>query len=128
MYGIVRPKDLIGNYKLPIEVRGLYDFWGNKIAERIIAENPDYIVNLLPKAYEKLLKIRENLGQLKERNIKILNTNFVSKNGEKFSHNTKILRGKFLKNIAENTHKNILDSLQFKDNREIVQEIFVLVE
>ena len=79
MYGIVRPKDLIGNYKLPIEVRGLHDFWGNKIAERIIAENPDYIINLLPKAYEKLLKIRENLGQLKERNIKILNMIFVSK-------------------------------------------------
>lgn len=128
MYGIVRPKDLIGNYKLPIEVRGLYDFWSNQIAEKIIEENPDYIVNLLPKAYEKLLKIRENLGRLQEKNIKILNIIFVSQNGEKFSHNTKILRGKFLKNIAENTHKNILDSLQFKDNREIVQEIFVLVE
>ena len=102
MYGIVRPKNLIGNYKLPIEVRGLYNFWGNKIAKRIIAENPDYIINLLPKSYEKLLKIRENLGQLKERNIKILNMIFVSKNGEKFSHNTKVLRGKFLKNVVEN--------------------------
>ncbi len=128
MYGIVRPKDLIGNYKLPIEVRGLYNFWSNQIAEKIIEENPDYIVNLLPKAYEKLLKIRENLGRLQEKNIKILNIIFVSQNGEKFSHNTKILRGKFLKNIAENARENILDSLQFKDNREIVQEIFVLVE
>ena len=76
MYGIVRPKDLIGNYKLPIEVRGLYNFWSNQIAEKIIEENPDYIVNLLPKAYEKLLKIRENLGRLQEKNIKILNIIF----------------------------------------------------
>ena len=41
MYGIVRPKDLIGNYKLPIEVRGLYNFWSNQIAEKIIEENPN---------------------------------------------------------------------------------------
>ena len=128
MYGIVRPKDLIGNYKLPIEVRGLYDFWGNKIAEIIIAENPDYIVNLLPKSYEKLLKIRENLGQLKERNIKILNMIFVSKNGEKFSHNTKVLRGKFLKNVVENMRENFLESIQFEDNDEIIREISILVE
>jgi len=128
MYGIVRPKDLIGNYKLPIEVRGLYDFWGNQIAEKIMETNPDYIINLLPKSYEKLLKIRENLTTFQSQNIKILNIIFVSQNGEKFSHNTKILRGKFLKNIAENARENILDSLQFKDNREIVQEIFVLVE
>lgn len=128
MYGIVRPKDLIGNYKLPIEVRGLYDFWGNKIAERIIAENPDYIVNLLPKAYEKLLKIRENLGRLQEKNIKILNMIFVSKNGEKFSHNTKVLRGKFLKNVVENMRENFLESIQFEDNGEIIREISILVE
>jgi hypothetical protein len=128
MYGIVRPKDLIGNYKLPIEVRGLYDFWGNKIAKRIIAENPDYIINLLPKSYEKLLKIRENLGQLKERNIKILNMIFVSKNGEKFSHNTKVLRGKFLKNVVENMRENFLESIQFEDNGEIIREISILVE
>ena len=128
MYGIVRPKDLIGNYKLPIEVRGLYDFWGNKIAKRIIAENPDYIINLLPKSYEKLLKIRENLGQLKERNIKILNMIFVSKNGEKFSHNTKVLRGKFLKNVVENMRENFLESIQFEDNGEIIWEISILVE
>ena len=128
MYGIVRPKNLIGNYKLPIEVRGLYDFWGNQIAEKIMETNPDYIINLLPKSYEKLLKIRENLTTFQSQNIKILNIIFVSQNGEKFSHNTKILRGKFLKNIAENARENILDSLQFKDNREIVQEIFVLVE
>ena len=91
MYGIVRPKDLIGNYKLPIEVRGLYNFWSNQIAEKIIEENPDYIVNLLPKAYEKLLKIRENLGRLQEKNIKILNIIFVSQNGEKFSCRAKLL-------------------------------------
>lgn len=128
MYGIVRPKDLIGNYKLPIEVRGLYDFWGNKIAKRIIAENPDYIINLLPKSYEKLLKIRKNLGQLQERNIKILNMIFVSKNGEKFSHNTKVLRGKFLKNVVENMRENFLESIQFEDNGEIIREISILVE
>lgn len=128
MYGIVRPKDLIGNYKLPIEIRGLYNFWSNQIAEKIIEEKPDYIINLLPKSYEKLLKIRENLEFFQSQNIKILNIIFVSQNGEKFSHNTKILRGKFLKNIAENARENIFDSLQFEDNGEIVQEIFVLVE
>ena len=128
MYGIVRPKDLIGNYKLPIEVRGLYNFWSNQIAEKIIEENPDYIVNLLPKAYEKLLKIRENLGRLQEKNIKILNIIFVSNNGEKFSHNTKVLRGKFLKNVVENMRENFLESIQFKDNGEIIREISILVE
>ena len=128
MYGIVRPKDFISNYKLPIEVRGLYDFWGNQIAEKIIEEKPDYIINLLPKSNEKLLKIRKNLATFQSQNIKILNIIFVSQNGEKFSHNTKILRGKFLKNIAENARENIFDVLQFEDNEEIVQEILVPIE
>lgn len=128
MYGIVRPKDLIGNYKLPIEVRGLYDFWGNHITQKIIEQKPDYIVNLLPKSYEKLLKIRENLATFQSQNIKILNVIFVSQNGEKFSHNTKILRGKFLKNVVENMRENFLESIQFEDNGEIIREISILVE
>lgn len=53
---------------------------------------------------------------------------FVSKNGEKFSHNTKVLRGKFLKNVVENMRENFLESIQFEDNGEIIREISILVE
>ena len=53
MYGILRPQDLIANYKLPIETRGLYQFWGEKIIDEIISLKPQKIYNLLPWSYEK---------------------------------------------------------------------------
>ncbi|USN58237.1 MAG: peroxide stress protein YaaA [Candidatus Peribacteria bacterium] len=55
MYGILRPDDMIGNYKLPIETKGLYQFWWDVIPEAISELQADYIINLLPLSYAKLI-------------------------------------------------------------------------
>lgn len=55
MYGILRPDDMIGNYKLPIETKGLYQFWWDVIPEAIAELQAEYIINLLPLSYAKLI-------------------------------------------------------------------------
>lgn len=55
MYGILKPQDIIGNYKLPIETKGLYVFWGSKITDAINSLKKDIVVNFLPGAYSKMI-------------------------------------------------------------------------
>jgi cytoplasmic iron level regulating protein YaaA (DUF328/UPF0246 family) len=35
MYGIVKPNDVIGNYKLPIESKGLVKYWKDDITKAL---------------------------------------------------------------------------------------------
>ncbi|MDQ7009335.1 MAG: peroxide stress protein YaaA [Candidatus Gracilibacteria bacterium] len=113
LYGIVKVKDKIGNYKLPIESKGLLDFWGDKIIEEINIINPDFVVNLLPISYSKVIfgknKSIEKVFS-KKRNFKIINVNFIKPDGKKISHGVKKIKGEWIKNICE---KNISDYKDF---------------
>ncbi|PZM85728.1 hypothetical protein DLH72_01525 [Candidatus Gracilibacteria bacterium] len=122
MYGILKPKDNIGNYKLPISTKGLYDFWGNKIFEKILELNPENIVNLLPKDYEKVLNLKKNKKILSQKNIKFININFLKSDGKKISHGVKVIKGKFIKEICE---KNISDFEKFSLEIKKIDEVFV---
>ena len=76
MYGLLRPQDLIGNYKLPIETKGLYQFWEEKIIDAIIKIKPTKIYNLLPGSYEKLLCLKKKEKNLTFEKIEILKPDF----------------------------------------------------
>jgi len=58
MYGILKPTDIIGNYKLPIETKGLLQYWKTQITESFNDLDIDYIVDLLPGSYLKMINIK----------------------------------------------------------------------
>jgi cytoplasmic iron level regulating protein YaaA (DUF328/UPF0246 family) len=116
MYWIVKPLDLIWNYKLPIDTKWLLDFWWEKIAEKIVELKPDFIVNLLPISYSKMLwlaKCRKHIYKRKiliDSEIKIININFLKEDWSKISHWVKKIKWEWIKNICE---KNIVDYKDF---------------
>ena len=96
MYGLVRPQDMIWNYKLPIETRWLYTFWWNKITETLNTLNADYIVDLLPNAYKKMI-------QWEKLCAKIIKIDFFSeKNWEikKMTHGVKKVKWAYLHKLC----------------------------
>ena len=116
MYGIVKPLDKIWNYKLPIDTKDLFDFWWEKIVKKACELKPDFIVNLLPISYSKLLwlaKCRRHIHKrefLINEDIKIININFLKENWDKVSHWVKKIKWEWIKNICEN---NVTDYKNF---------------
>lgn len=97
MYWLVRPLDIIWNYKLPIETKGLYEYWGNTITQALDDVQADYIVDMLPLSYAKVIDWKN----LKTSVIKI---NFLhNKDWElkKITHGVKKVKGEYIKNICE---------------------------
>lgn len=102
MYGIVKPLDQIGNYKLPIETKGLAKYWQADITDALNSANADYIVNLLPLSYQKMI-------DFKHLKPWVININFLTeKNGKivKVSHWVKKIKGEWIKNLCEQIAKN----------------------
>jgi len=119
MYWLLKPLDYIWNYKLPIETKWLYDFWWDKVANEIKKLQPDFVVNLLPDSYAKLVWIwkSKKLKRIRElylwENTKIVTPNFLTKKNwdlKKLSHWVKKYRGEFLRIVCEN---NLTDFKQF---------------
>ena len=125
MYWILKPLDKIGNYKLPIESKGLLDFWWTKIIEKINKIEPDFVVNLLPISYSKLIfwknKKQEEIFNNK-RQFKIVNINFLKSDWNKISHWVKKIKWEWINNIC---NKNIIDYNNFIDYKTFGWEIFV---
>ncbi len=102
MYGKLKPTDIIGNYKLPIETKGLLKYWWGTITESLNEMNLDYIINLLPLSYMKMVNF-------KELDSKVININFLTyKEGKrvKISHWVKKIKWEWIKNICENSLKD----------------------
>lgn len=128
LYGIVKPKDLIGNYKLPASSKWLYHFWGEKIFEKIFAENPDYIVNLLSWDYEKFFKFSKNTEKFGK--TKVININFLKENWQKISHGVKPIKWRFIKEICENP-ENFFEKIlktQNENPEKNILEIDIFIE
>lgn len=97
MYGILRPDDMIGNYKLPIETKWLYQFWGTQITDTLNALDVDVIVDFLPGSYGKMI-------QWKDIHAKIVRVNFLhTKDGElkKMTHGVKKVKWEYIKKLCE---------------------------
>lgn len=118
MYWILKALDKIWNYKLPIETKWLYDYWWDEVPESILEIKPDYIINLLPLSYQKLIWLWTNCKRHKKKlelllnnNIKIVNINFINtKNWKKISHGVKKIKWEWIRHICEN---NISDYKNF---------------
>jgi cytoplasmic iron level regulating protein YaaA (DUF328/UPF0246 family) len=116
MYWIVKPLDIIWNYKLPIDSKWLFDFWEEKIVKKIAEIKPDFIVNLLPISYSKLLWLAKCRKHIYKRDfllnawIKIININFLKENWDKVSHWVKKIIWEWIKDICE---KQIVDYKKF---------------
>jgi len=114
MYWLVKPQDKIGNYKLPIETKWLYDYWSLDIAKKISLLEYDVVVNLLPISYAKLLwlwtkssKYKENLDIIIQSWKKVVNINFLKDDWNKVSHWVKKIKWEWIKNICENSIDDI---------------------
>ena len=55
MYGLLKPTDLIANYKLPIETKWLLAYRWEQVTTTLQEQNYEYIIDLLPWAYKKLI-------------------------------------------------------------------------
>ena len=120
MYGLLKPLDKIWNYKLPIDTKGLYAFWEDKIINKLIEIKPDYIVSLLPISYAKMAIVwKWKEKKLSDNGIKIININFLNEAGSKIAHGVKKLRWEWIKRICKD---NIVDHHNFGweilDNKE----------
>jgi len=128
MYWLVKPLDNIWNYKLPIESKWLYDYWWNNLPKAIKSTNPDYIVNLLPISYSKLIwlwvtwwKHKEKLEDIMNWWTKIININFLKPDWKKISHWVKKIKWEWVKDICEKWITNLSDFwLELIDNNNVL--------
>ncbi|MDP5039089.1 MAG: YaaA family protein [Candidatus Gracilibacteria bacterium] len=107
MYGILKPKDKIGNYKLPIETKGLSKYWTTEITNTLNNLKADVIIDFLPNSYKKMI-------DKKSLNKKLIEVDFLTqKNGkiQKISHGVKKIKGEFIKEICENNGFNFDEKL-----------------
>ena len=123
MYGILKPLDIIWNYKLPLEKVDLYKFWWDKIPDKIIELKPDFIVNLLPINYAKLIWLGTNCNRHKKKLqkildawIKIININFLKEDWKKISHWVKKIKWEWIKNICEKENSPIIPFIKGYEN------------
>lgn len=104
-YGLLKPFDIIWDYKLPIESKWLYKFWGHKISNALYHEKADLIINLLPKSYWKLLLPDEI-------STKIIDINFLIEKNWKMvniSHWVKKIKWEFINKICKKKFEKLED-------------------
>lgn len=97
MYGIVKPNDMIGNYKLPIDTKGLVKYWKKDITKALNDSWVEYVVNLLPLSYMKMIDFKILIP-------KVVHINFqTEKYGKvvKVSHGVKKIKWEWIKDICE---------------------------
>lgn len=103
MYGIVQSQDMIGDYKLPIETKGLYRFWWDILSHELENLDADYIVNMLPGAYSKML-------DFKKISAKIIQIDFMhEKQGvlKKMTHGVKKVKWEYIYDICMKKNQDI---------------------
>lgn len=94
MYWILRSHNKIWNYKLPIETKWLLHHWKDKVTNSLNELQVDYIVDLLPDSYKKMI-------DFKKLDSKIIRIDIVNENGKKISHFVKKIKWEWIKAICE---------------------------
>ena len=106
MYGIVKPLDKIWNYKLPIESKWLYEFWGTQIIEELNKMWVEKVINLLPISYAKLIYWK-NKSQEKVfselRKFEVEDKIFYKEDWKRMTHWVKKVKGEWVKELCENS-------------------------
>jgi uncharacterized protein len=97
MYGLLRPQDLIANYKLPIEAKWLSGYWRENITQTLNDMWNIIVVDLLPESYKKMIdwkKIHATRIQ-----IEFLEEKQGKK--KKMTHGVKQVKGVWIKKLCE---------------------------
>lgn len=124
-YGILRPFDIIDEYRLEMQTKvkiddknNLYAFWNTSIAENIYNDlyTDGIVLNLASKEYSKTI---EKTLNAKESKVELINCTFKVEKGEKLkveSTASKKARGKMVKYIADNKIDNLESIKNFKED------------
>ena len=102
MFGLLKPNDLIPNYKLKMNVLALTNFWKIHISNQLNKE--DLILDLLPAVHRKAFNLKQNVFKI----------NFlINKDGKliQSAHAGKVVKGKFIRFLAQH---NIQDFEELK--------------
>jgi len=118
MYGILRPFDKIWNYKLPIETKTLSWYWKNYITKSLNDIDCDYIVDLLPDSYKKMI-------DLKKLNKKLIEVNFLQENWKRLSHWVKVIKWKFINEICSWLYLDLFEDLEKIDEWYFLKNIYL---
>lgn len=118
MYGLLKPMDKIWNYKLPIETKELSKYWKTKIVYELNKIDCDYIVDLLPDSYKKMINF-------KEINSNLIQVNFLKNNGKKISHWVKKIKWEWIKNICKNKWDFLFENLDKINNNFFIKNIYL---
>ena len=122
LYGILKPLDLIKPYRLemgtPLKIgtsKNLYDFWKNKITEKLnsLVLNDDLLVNLASKEYFDVI----NHKILKGRVISPIFKDFKNGKFKIISFFAKKARGMMARHLIETQATSYSDILSFNKER-----------
>lgn len=107
LYGLLAPKDLIANYKLPIETKALRQFRWTQLTDALNSLTVDIIVDLLPLSYKKVI----DFSSLK---AKVISIDFLKVNKKwekkKLTHGIKTIKGKRIHDVCEKWEIMSLDN------------------
>lgn len=105
MYGLLFPHDIIWDYKLPIETKGLKDFWGTQITDSLNSLDVGLIVDFLPNSYKKMI-------QWKHLSIPVLQIDFFTHKSwelKKMTHGVKKVKWEFIHSLCITPPKSLKD-------------------
>ena len=104
MFGLLKPNDLIPNYKLKMNVLALTNFWKLHISNQLNKE--DLILDLLPAAHRKAFDLKKNVFKI----------NFlINKDGKliQSAHAGKVVKGKFIRFLAQHSIQDFEELKKF---------------
>ena len=104
--GLVKPYDIIPNYKLKMNALKLTSFWKPTFTQ--ILKEEDFILDLLPNIHRKSYDSKNSI----EIDFKFLKNNKSISAG----HNGKAIKGKFIRFIIKNKLERLDEILKFNDD------------
>ena len=103
LLGLVKPNDLIPNYKLKMNALKLTSFW-NPIFTKSLSKE-DFILDLLPEVHRK--------SYTSSKSVKIDFKFLKGNRSVSAGHNGKAIKGKFLRFVIKNKLKDLEEMLKF---------------
>jgi len=110
--------DKIWNYKLPIETKSLLKYWDNKIVKILKTIDCDFIVDLLPESYKKMI-------DFKKLDSKIIEVNFLQENWKKVTHWVKNIKWKYINEICNWLNFDLFEDIEKIDDKYFLKNIYV---
>ncbi len=118
MYGILRPQDLIWNYKLPIEAKNLSLFWKDQMTQTLQNIKADLLIDFLPLSYKKMIDFSRIWK-------KVLEINFIDTSSwKKIAHGVKKIKWEYIQYVCEhqNSHMKDLWNYVFDGGKIVVEQ------